>query len=280
MLKKIYFLLIFTAVLVCLSFMKKSQPIVFKPVLLNLEKITARPPTPTYEALVLLNSRNQLIKNIVFNKIKVKVEGFNLDSKLFYEKSLRFRMINWSILGKETDIGSNDSFFWFWSKRMSPPAVYWAKHEDLYKTRLKTPFHPLWMMEIIGVNTIDLENSTVFEHGHDLAIVQHKLSVLGQPIVRIYLVDPVKQAFIGHYIYDVNGKLVVSAEINTFQEIAGYHLPKSMTINWVEENIQINWELDTPLINCQIDSTNWDCDLKNKELINLKGYIPKSVPVF
>jgi hypothetical protein len=31
--------------------------------------------------------------------------------------------------------GSNDNYFWFWSKRMDPPVLHYARHEELAKNQ-------------------------------------------------------------------------------------------------------------------------------------------------
>jgi len=110
MIKKIYLLAIFITVLSFLVFFGKQPPPATKPVLLDLTQITEKPPIQN-EFLLLLNERNSKVKNIVYPDIRIAVEGFNLSSKLFYEKDRRFRMMNWSIFGKETDVGSNDEYF-------------------------------------------------------------------------------------------------------------------------------------------------------------------------
>ena len=44
-------------------------------------------------------------------------------------------MISNSFLGKETDVGSNEKQFWFWSKRMKPSVLFYSEHENLNKTK-------------------------------------------------------------------------------------------------------------------------------------------------
>ncbi len=87
--------------------------------------------------------------------MKNLADGIAVKSSISYEKSLNFRMINSSFFGKEVDVGSNEKEFWFWSKRMKPPALFHTIHDNLKNTNLKTPFHPLWIKEIIEIWMVD-----------------------------------------------------------------------------------------------------------------------------
>jgi hypothetical protein len=194
-----------------------------------------------------------------------------MDSVLLYEKDKNFRMVNWSFLGKESEIGSNDNYFWFWSKRMNPPSLYYAKHEDLPKTNLKTPFHPNWIMETAGISEIPLAQTTIVKYGKYVVAMYDALSNSGEKITRAYLIDPQRKAIVGHYIFNKAGLPVVSAEVTTFHDLNGYNFPKEMKVIWFEEGFQSDWTLDQPTVNVIIDSKNWAMpDMKDK--IDLNGY--------
>ena len=114
-------------------------------------EIKVQKANPIIEAINLKNSK---IKTFYCDDIKIKAIKkltVNLKGKIYFEKDKNFRMFTSSILGKESDIGSNDNQFWFWSRKMNPPALHYAKYEDIYKTRLKTPFHPIWTIECLGI---------------------------------------------------------------------------------------------------------------------------------
>jgi hypothetical protein len=249
-----------------------------QPILLKLDQITAAPNVVINSDLLHMNTRNELIKNICYPNILMQTDEIKfvaeLKSTLVYEKELKFRMMVWSILGKESDIGSNDDIFWFWSKRMTPPALFYAKHEDLHKTRLKTPFHPSWMKDLVGINPVDSTDASIFAQGSYLVVAKFQLSVMGEPIVRMYLIDPARMAYVGHYIFKTSGELVVSAEILDFHEVNGYFLPKTIDITLTEENLKTKWIMDRPVLNTQINPLNWQHDTY-KTTIDLNGYAPK-----
>lgn len=271
MLKNIIFIFVITLLL--LIYLKPGTIKTHKPLLLQPEHLITEA-SPVYKDIVNnINSQYSTIKNIIYPEVSINLEGIKLESKILYEKKLRFHMSNRSFLGKEADIGSNDEYFWFWSKRLDPPAIYYAKHSDLSQTRLKTPFHPLWMMEILGINPI-LGDYKIFQHQNNLAVVQRTISVMNEPVKRIYLINPEKMAILGHYIYDDKDQLVVSAEILDFYKIDKLYFPKLLLIKWPEEDVELTWKLNTPIINTTIDKDNWECQLLNKNKINLKGYLP------
>lgn len=212
---------------------------------------------PNNEVLSLLktiNTKNSRIKNIVCTDVQIRAKGlpFQLKSTLLFEKEKNFRMIVKSIFGKELDIGSNDDQFWFWSKRMNPPALYFSAHKDLYKTRLKTPFHPLLLMESLSINKIKTDQVKFYKNDKYLLLEEEWTSPMNVPVIKKILIDLNLGAIKGHYLYD-DGGLVASAEIKKISN----GLPSEIIIIWYEENIAMSWKLDNLRINQMIDPNYW-----------------------
>ena len=207
-----------------------------------------------------INQGHRLIRNIVYEDITIRIKGvpLKISSYIAYEKNDYFRMFNSSWTGKEGDIGMNSTHFWFWSKRMKPSALYYAKHEDLYKSRLKSPFHPKWTVACLGINEIDLSNAIAGKMDKYYAIAFNEIDTLNRPIVRIILVDPLKKAIIGHYLYDENNNVIVSTEVLEFHNVDGNLLPAIMRTIWYQEDITMEWELEEPKINQTIPSNTFD----------------------
>lgn len=205
-----------------------------------------------------INARNATIRSVYYPEMKLKVKkdvSVSLDATMAYEKEKRFRMICSSFFGKETDIGSNDEKFWFWSKRMDPPILYYAKHEDTHKSRLRKPFHPTWMRETVGVDEINTEKVYIEQDGDKWKIFQERISINGRPIVHMTLIDNEKT--LGRYLYTPNGDLVISAEIKAFYHKQGHIVPKLVHIYWAEEDVAIQWVLDRPQVNTSINLRMW-----------------------
>lgn len=217
-----------------------------------------------------LNVQNNKIDSIYYSNNSMLVDGIGLKSSIFYEKDLNFRMISTSFLGKETDVGSNKNQFWFWSKRMKPPVLFYSDHENLHKTRLKTPFNPNWMIQILGISKID-DFDNCFYYKNYLAVTVEDKNNYNEKITKLQLIDINKNCFFGHYIYNSKDELVISAEVESYYCVNGIYLPKKIQINWQEENVKIRWDLSSPIINEKIKAELWKMPNYSKK-IDLNGY--------
>ena len=166
-------------------------------------------------------------------------------------------MYVYSNFGQETDIGSNECQFWFWSRRMKPPILYYADHEKLYNTRLKTPFHPKWIIESLGVTKIDIDNAFLTMENDHYKIIQNRRGIYGRPITKITLIDPETLAIVGHYLHDYN-RVIASWEIKDHYFTSYGPLPKKIIITWHEENVQTQWDLTLPDINFEFPKDQWE----------------------
>jgi hypothetical protein len=219
-------------------------------------------PDPEEEAILRcvtsINLRSPALRSIVYDQFEITTSekpGIRLRGFLAYEKEQRFRMTIHSILGQESDIGSNDEVFWFWSRRMKPPALYWARHEDVYKTRLRTPFRPDWMMSSLGVGVIKVGKPS--KQGRYYKMSEHANGIRGKKIMKITLIDPDELRVIGIYLHDYY-QLIASTEIKEVYWIDGFPVPKRIVITWHEEDTQVEWRMSPPRINHNIQDTLWN----------------------
>lgn len=230
--------------------------------------------TPSFDNELInhINSVNSKINSIYYPKITIRSGNVKLQSIFLYEKNKNFRMKNWSFLGLEADVGSNSNVFWFWSKHMEPSALFYSHHKNLSKTRLKTLFHPEWMMETIGINEIETKGLFVFDYKSYTCAVQSRLNTItGEPLTRVYLIDKNKKAFYGHYLFDKLQNLIVSFEVYDYYLIDEVYFPKEVGIFWEQESIKLNWKLERPIINSKLDKNNWKVP-NIKPQIDLNGY--------
>lgn len=201
-----------------------------------------------------INAKNSQILSLFCEEVAVRVHGINSKARIAYEKDKHFRMTCWSILGQEADIGSNDKEFWFWSKRLRPKGFYYAEHANLQRTRLKTPFIPLWIMESLSVGTLTA-NYTTLVQGNKLLLSEPRINALGQPITKVTAIDIKRKLIIGHYCYDKNGKLEVSSEV---VEFTPQDIPKRIQIQWLEEDLTMTLEFKNPETNVHLDARLWE----------------------
>jgi len=264
--KKILLTSLIFFILACILFRRGKQ----EPLYVSPEKLpeTIRAPSVTeskiLEQIFLINLKNSNLESIVYENLEIRTSerpNFRLRGFIAYKKHKNFRMTIHSFLGQESDIGSNSKCFWFWSKRMNPPALYWATHENVHKTRLRTPFNPMWAMESLGVNAISpvwlLKHVEISEQGKFFKIIRHTKGMQGRPVMKITLLDPQQNAIVGNYLHNYK-ELIVSTEIKEFYFLNGLTVPKRIVVTWHEENIQIEWKLSLPKINYNISEELWE----------------------
>jgi hypothetical protein len=205
-----------------------------------------------------INLRNAAIRSIACNDVEIRAwqsgHRYRLSGKLHYEKPNRFRMEISSVLGKEVDIGSDDKLFWYWSRRDPNPGVHWAKHEDFAKTRLKTPFNPVFMRATLGVDALPLSNATVVENDRDLMLIYRRTNTTGHPVLYSVFINKGRKQVEGFLITDGNsGKTLAACEI---QEWSG-DMPVKILYTWFEEDKVLLIRYNKPQMNGIIGSDKW-----------------------
>jgi len=215
---------------------------------------------PAFHQIQAINARNARLTTFSC-KIQMQLRRnffkTDLDAVLYHEKEKKFRMISWSRFRKEVDIGSNNMLFWFWSGRMKPPTLYYASHDSTLRTKLRTPFNPLWIMESLSIGQIGTKNARIADQEKYWVIIQNRFNFSGDRVIKITLIDKSRQAIAGHYLFNSKGVLIVSMETSEFQTINGHILPKMMHTIWYEENISINWNVISASANQSIGPEIW-----------------------
>lgn len=249
---------ILLVLLVAFRFMESApEPTITQPP--PVQNIPSEPPKPQPlpELVQTINERNKQIKSFSCDDITIKTwergMKFRLEATVSYEKDLNFRMILASTFGKELDLGSNQELFWYWSRRDKHPGLYWALHEDFYKTRLKTPFNPMFMRDTLGLNEIKQEGAQIIENDKDIMVVYQQTNSMGDPILYTVVVDKEGKEIKGILITDMQGKALALAEIREHHN----GLPVQILYNWYEENKVLLLEFHNPKVNLRIASTSW-----------------------
>jgi len=267
-------IIVLALILVCLIYQKHSKPTQ----IIYLDNKTLSQPLASVQqhpVIIAINNinRNNSMINTVQLSINLRLHKkiiYNLNGNLFYQKDKNIRVSIKNRFGTlETDIGSNDQYYWFWSRRMNPPDLYYGTQEGIAKSRLKTPFHPMWMIETLGVGKIDTANARVVKKDNFWAILEPRISTQGEVITKVTVIDPEHSRIMGHYILNSLGTLIVSTEVIAFYNINGQYLPKNLNTIWHEENIALEWEFSNPIINQGIAPSMWAMPYhKNMKNIN------------
>jgi hypothetical protein len=196
-----------------------------------------------------INEKNAYIQSFLCNNGEVRFwEGnqrFKLKSTVNYCKPFGFRMQIHSLMGKELDLGSNDKIFWYWSKRDRLPGVYWAIYEDFQKTRLKTPFNPIFIRSTFGLEKIELENAKIADNNVDLTLTYPQVNSVGDRIWFSILINKERKEIDGFLIFDKNGQSLAVCEIQSRVN----NFPNKILYLWKEENRSMSIVLKDPKIN-------------------------------
>lgn len=238
---------------------------------------SALPPKPEYKIsqdasiLEAVNAKNGAIKSFSCSNIEVKLwmdgSRHRLTGSMFYEKDNRFRFVLSSVVGKEVEMGSNDTHFWFWSRRMEPSGLYYAKHEDFNRTRLRTPFNPKWMKSSLGFDLLNSKGQLVNDQDRYI-LVENLENAIGQPVTKMTYIDKKTQKVDGYLVLDKNNKKLVSGEVLS----RSGELPQQILYVWFEENTSMLLNLSNPTINAQISPDNWKMPNINPKIDMSKDY--------
>ncbi len=208
-----------------------------------------------------INNRTKDIKRIK-SDIYIKLNTV-LGAKGFiaYEKTNNFRMVCNSVFGKEIEIGSNDDYFWFWSRTIKPKALYYGDLDKIEKTRLRKIFYPVLIRSFLGID--EIKNCEVTKDQNKFYIIE-KIDLGDEKLIQIKIIEEGK--IIAQKITNLNHELILEINILEFQE---NDLPKKIKLHWLEENIQQDWTLENTKIN-DINYNDWKMpNSKNKiDLIN------------
>lgn len=204
-----------------------------------------------------INRRNAAITSFVCERVSVKTWKRGLRIRLsataLYEKDNNFRLRFSSVFGSEMDLGSNDEIFWYWSRRDMNPGLYWAVYADYHKTRLKTPFNPIFMRDTLGLSEISTENARISETSEYVILVYDRYNAMNQPILYSVVLDKATRLMAGILVTDTDGVPLVTADIQHYPD----GVLKKILYTWHEENRMLILEFRSPQINVEIPSTNW-----------------------
>lgn len=211
------------------------------------------------------NKKMASVTSICYPSMQTYANGFKLNGQLVFEKNKKFRMQVNSTFGFESDVGSNNDEFWFWSKRLNPSALYHTGHEDIPHTRLKPSFNPIWLENLAGITEIKGNGIAIRPDGN-LAIQD---DINGNRKITIF--DVKLDAPVSHYLYDKSGQPLAVVEIKDFYLIQNVRVPKKIYLSWIKENTNMEWQMQPPQLNSSISSSFWQMPNISPK-INLRDY--------
>lgn len=251
---------IFSFILLCNlkeSNYKKEKPIDLQETKKQIETISLNK-----KILLSINQKKSLIRRIKVNSLvvnnKIGVLNINSSGFLTYEKDKNFRFVLNSIFGKEVDIGSNNTYFWYWSKRSTDKSLFFSSYENIKNTRLKDPVNPLILKSILFIDNLPIENTQIYE-SENYFFIEWEIESINDNEKMLCCMKIDKKTYQPYNMTLKNSKNKLISEIivqNVFKYKDSY-LAQKIKVNWPDENIEMTWILKDIEINNSISSSYW-----------------------
>lgn len=238
----LFSIFVFLNVVIFFEYQKRHIPVKIQSQPTVIYRSVAKRSVEPSKLILEFNEINSKIKGLTCDEMQVKIwEGKSVISasgNIRYEKPKNFRMIVQKFFNKELDLGSNENLFWFWGRRSAEPGLFYAKHEDYSKTRLKTPFNPIWIMASLGIDQINLKNVEFID---ERSVMEKTINSFGKPIIISTFIGSNKRIQ-NILTTDIDGKLLISVTIDEYIGI----FPKKIVYHWLEENKTMQLTLKNP----------------------------------
>lgn len=215
------------------------------------------------ETIDRLNQKNAEIRSFtadVYTTIKRRRMSISLYGKMEFEKPRNFRLVNNDVRRRQfsSDLGSNNTYFWFYGKRLNSSQLYFAQYSQLGRTHIKDSLNPVWLIDSLNLNHIDTTGAKVYEQNGKIVVSKVVQSPRRSQVVKVITIDPQRPAIVGHALYTSNRALIASSRVTAFYKVAGdTYIPRSISISWPAEQISISWQFRNPKVNVAIDPKRW-----------------------
>jgi hypothetical protein len=175
--------------------------------------------------------------------ISIRGQGpipISVGASVCVEAPRNFRLKAHSLAGDEADLGSNPEYFWFWNKRNEEKYVFRAHHDEPPEKmrRVPIPFQPDWIIEALGVISID-PHAVAMQPGqpgsNTVLLVADKISPQGLKIRKVTLVDTCRGVIRQHAVYDTqSSQLIAQAVLSDYRLDAKTQalLPRQIALDW------------------------------------------------
>ncbi len=213
------------------NILKKEEK---KPIIIDVSKIVELPKDTNNEIKASLNTHLEQVSSVCGNVSVTAWKGgrkTNLTGKIYCSEEDGFRMMLTSFLGKELDLGRNKKKLWYWSKRDKDPGLHWAFIEEFSKTRLKTPFNPIFIQSTFGIEQIG-EQSEVRVNGNEVIVQRQEKNGRGENVLHILIYDLSEKRLMRSMLLDSNNRKIAESKIEKYYG----RVPQTIRYEWCEEN--------------------------------------------
>lgn len=200
-----------------------------------------------------------------------------LRANVAWERSRHLRLrAETTLSGPELDVGSNDQVFWFWVRRMEPPAVLFCKHEEYFQSAAPRilPVQPDWIPEAMGLTVFEPEA----QHSGPYPVRDGQLEVRSVrqgpqgSQTKVTVVDASSGWVLQQHLYDSRGQLIASSLTSQHERdpATGATLPRRIEIQVPAHQFTMRLELRSLQINVPPASQLFELPAyPNANLVNL-----------
>ena len=151
--------------------------------------------------------------------------GASLQGRMALERPRNFRMVLEGGLSKEADVGSNDQWFWVWTRRSKEKDIYVGEYDAGGNLPPELIFQPDWIVEALGLRPIpDGERAKITlakAPDPNLEILVHqRADGSGRPVLKKTVVDRTTGEAREHVFYAPDRQTIIArAETTDYRRV-------------------------------------------------------------
>lgn len=261
MIKKITENLLFLTLFVIIFFSLINSKNVKKLPQFDIDLIENLKPIKRYKALSILgdfDKKTDNIENFYCNKVVVSLGHVKANGSFYFDSdNKKVRFLLKTFLGKEFDIGANNDFFWFWSKRMEPNALYYSSKKDAHDTSLRPALSYPWVLETFCFSSLKLNDSIFYSLDNNI-FIKTKIIINKKDFFIISVFDLDNQCITGKHLYNDQNLLIASVEYKKYiDHNCEISFPSQFLISWYEEDVFMILDLKNIVFNRNIPTEFW-----------------------
>lgn len=216
------------------------------------------PRTPTLaEVVTVVNQNSSRIRSLYTTDASVSAPLVpTLRAKLALERPRRFRLrAETGLTGAEFDLGSNDTLFWFWVRRLEPPAAYYCRHDQFAYSSIRriVPVEPDWLIDALGITGFDPAG----RHTGPIAVGGGRLEIrseLDRPDgawQKVTVLDAARGYVLEQHLYDSRGtRVATSLTSKHWRDPASEAIvPRHVEIQWPATQFTLKLDLGNLQVN-------------------------------
>jgi hypothetical protein len=229
---------------------------------------------PTPDALVsYLNREASRLQSIDTRDLSIDVRAqgssVSLEGMLLCQKPRYFKLVGKKLGSQEVLVGSNAERFWFYVKRDPSDALFHCSYTDFDKgaVDLPFPFEPEWVLEAMGMGTLDPQGQFRVDEDRDTYRLIETANVRGQKVRKVTVFfkgqarDSHQPQVKARMMYDAQDRLICAATIKSVSRIpidrgsarpVYVTCPQIIKLEWPAQQTELVLDLGRMKVNSQL----------------------------